>query len=786
VSNSSTLLPAGLMAAYAVTLLLFARRQREQIGMGKRRWLMLTLLLALLNAAVYLLPDDAHTQADTKNFFIGELTQPALGVILTGLVFVAFTYHTLRYLQYRSAPLWTAAALIWWGAQAAATITTKDLSIGQDGWLGTIYDPVVWPGIVAIAGWAVIGALLLIAAFYAFFKAHLPEVANQALFYAIIVPLVLLGGVLGTSGSTGMREIGWVAEFFGRVGAVYSMIAYRVFDIRRTLRQTLATGILTLFTALIIFWVLLTGREMDTDGDTLYLMLGLFALAVALIYIPLRTVAQNIVNRLFGGPTEGVSQVLRQFSEDISGVVELDALADVTQRTLHQVLRARRAGLILVSPGDDSTLQLEPVRRGLGEVPDHGVIFPDGPIFERLLKARAPLLQYDLDFGRTYASIKSEQRQFFEQMRMSAYAPVVVQNELIGIVCCGSKTSDDPFTNSDLELLMTVANQTGVALRNARLVADLRRREMEQAELNRRLSNTSDQLAQLDGVKTDFITIASHELRTPLAQIRGYTDIMEAMNEQGLLEQDQIESMTGNLRKAADRLENLIGAMLDVSQLNVNAMDLRFAQTSIENVMRMAIEPLTESVKNRKLMLSARGLRNLPPIQADMQRLVQAFRNVVLNAIKYTPDGGRIDISGYMKDNEIIVEVRDSGIGIDRAHQQLIFEKFFRVQDPSLHSTGTTKFMGAGPGLGLTIAKGVVEGHGGRIWVESEGQDPQRMPGSTFFIALPLTPPAEAKRVLPFEQGSKQMENFMRSQNPDAPNGEPEATLLKPPPGMRG
>jgi signal transduction histidine kinase len=285
----------------------------------------------------------------------------------------------------------------------------------------------------------------------------------------------------------------------------------------------------------------------------------------------------------------------------------------------------------------------------------------------------------------------------------------------------------------------------------------LRRAGEDMSQLNLDITSTKERLEQLDSVKTDFITIASHELRTPLAQIRGYTDILDALNEQGMLDPDQMTGMTTNLRKATDRLERLIADMLDVSQLGLDAMDLRFTQTTIDSVLRLAIEPLSESIKQRKLQLAARGLKGLPPIQADMQRLVQAFRNVVLNAIKYTPDGGRIDITAHVQQNdktrrdEIVVEIKDTGIGIDPKNHDLIFEKFFRVSDPGLHSTGATKFMGAGPGLGLTIARGVIEGHGGRIWVESSGYDQEKLPGSTFFIVLPVSPPEDAKRVMPFE-----------------------------------
>jgi signal transduction histidine kinase len=276
--------------------------------------------------------------------------------------------------------------------------------------------------------------------------------------------------------------------------------------------------------------------------------------------------------------------------------------------------------------------------------------------------------------------------------------------------------------------------------------------------LNNSLGNANDRMGKLDAVKTDFVTIASHELRTPLAQVRGYTDIIDALNDQGMLDQDQIRGLVTNLRKATERMEELISAMLDVSQLDVNAMDLRFTQTSPESVLRMAIEPLTDPIKQRKLTLSARGLKGLPMIEADMQRLVQAFRNVITNAIKFTPDGGRIDIiaSHQVADHptqgdSILIAIADTGVGMDEEHIPLVFNKFYRAFDPGLHSTGTYKFMGAGPGLGLTIAKGVVEGHGGRIWAESPGHDMENPKGSTFYVQLPLTPPETARRVMAFE-----------------------------------
>ena len=152
-----------------------------------------------------------------------------------------------------------------------------------------------------------------------------------------------------------------------------------------------------------------------------------------------------------------------------------------------------------------------------------------------------------------------------------------------------------------------------------------------------------------------------------------------------------------------------------------------------------------EAVEQRHLQLELHDVGQLPPIDADFERLVQAFHNVIGNAVKYTPDHGTITVSASLPQGAdggqefIEVVVSDSGIGIDPQYHDLIFEKFFRIGSPELHSTGSTKFKGAGPGLGLHIARGVIEAHGGHIWVESEGEDEERLPGSRFHVILPHT-----------------------------------------------
>lgn len=450
---------------------------------------------------------------------------------------------------------------------------------------------------------------------------------------------------------------------------------------------------------------------------------------------------------------------VRKYSRMIANASELDNLVEAVGRALSEVLGvSSHAALILVDEGDETGVNL--IDRDQG-----ARLARTSPIYQRFAIEQMPLTTAELNTDPAFKTLPEAERRFFTREAFSAYAPVLVNNALLGIVACQSSAP----TRRDLELLMTLAHQTSAPLRSARLVADLRRLNERTQGLFKTLEQAKEQVEKLDSVKTDFVTIASHELRTPLAQLRGYIDIIDTLNEQEMLDQDQVSNTLGNLRKATERMEELIAAMLDVSQIDVDAMDLRFAPTAIESAMRMAIEPLMEAIKQRRLTLSARGLRGLPLIQADLPRLVQAFRNVVVNAIKFTPDGGRIEISGSVKPADgsesefVLISIADTGVGIDPANLELIFKKFFRSSDPSLHSTGTYKFMGAGPGLGLTIARGVIEGHHGEIWAESSAHNMDTCPGSTFYIALPVKQPEDERRVLSIEEQTGVTESKLRT-----------------------
>jgi signal transduction histidine kinase len=155
-----------------------------------------------------------------------------------------------------------------------------------------------------------------------------------------------------------------------------------------------------------------------------------------------------------------------------------------------------------------------------------------------------------------------------------------------------------------------------------------------------------------------------------------------------------------------------------------------------------------KAFEERNIQMATNGLDELPLIPADPDMLQKVFYHIIMNAIKFTPDGGSITVSGkYLNGSEppqVQIAVRDTGIGIEPALHKLVFEKFNQTGDVLLHSSGKTKFKGGGPGLGLAIARGIVQAHGGQIWVESPGYNEQTNPGSTFFVSLPAGKQLEA------------------------------------------
>ena len=253
------------------------------------------------------------------------------------------------------------------------------------------------------------------------------------------------------------------------------------------------------------------------------------------------------------------------------------------------------------------------------------------------------------------------------------------------------------------------------------------------------LERTNRILEQMDRTKSSFIHISAHEMRTPLTIIQGYAYMLQQTAPKG----SDLESISNGLMEGFTRLEEVVNSMLDVSKIDSKSLKISKADTKLSLIIAKLNKNFQPALEERKLEFTTEGLDELPLILTDSDMLYKVFYHLVVNAIKYTPDGGKIKVAGTFIEvgedgPEVEVIVQDTGIGIAKQNHETVFEKFFQTGEVMLHSSGKTKFKGGGPGLGLSIARGIIQAHGGRIWLDSPGYDEEILPGTTVYVRIPV------------------------------------------------
>lgn len=258
----------------------------------------------------------------------------------------------------------------------------------------------------------------------------------------------------------------------------------------------------------------------------------------------------------------------------------------------------------------------------------------------------------------------------------------------------------------------------------------------------RELEGVNADLSRLDKMKDSFIQITAHELRTPLTLVYGYSRLM---NDNPFLS-ELVKADAGTrmvmdgMVHAIGRMQSIINEILVVSRIMTNQITLSLGVTDLGEIMVRILDDYADVLRDRRLSIFFDREQFPNAMRADWELMELLLKNIVSNAIKYTPDGGSITITARITGNQdtLRLMIQDTGIGIAPDEITRIFESFHTTSDPLLHSTSKTAFRGGGIGLGLAVCKGIVEAHGGRIWAESLGHDPDRLPGSNFVVVMPL------------------------------------------------
>jgi len=245
----------------------------------------------------------------------------------------------------------------------------------------------------------------------------------------------------------------------------------------------------------------------------------------------------------------------------------------------------------------------------------------------------------------------------------------------------------------------------------------------EIGELAAAINSMCERLHELDRLKADFFASMSHELRTPLTSIKEGTGLL--LDGVGGEITEKQRKLLRILAEESNRLITVVNSLLDLSKMEAGMMTYDFEVTHVDALIKRAVSEITPLVEAKEITLENELDGTVPPLRVDPERTLQVLRNLLGNAVKFTPKGGRVRIAAQPSNGKVAISVKDSGPGIPAESLTSIFEKFNQ-------GTRHTPYMSQGTGLGLAIAKNIITAHGGKIWAESEpGQ------GSTFIFVLP-------------------------------------------------
>ncbi len=293
--------------------------------------------------------------------------------------------------------------------------------------------------------------------------------------------------------------------------------------------------------------------------------------------------------------------------------------------------------------------------------------------------------------------------------------PIVAKDEAIGFILMGNVSSYTKVTEGDAELLSVLANQMGTAIENTRLYSELfnSHHELERRVRERtlELGRLNEELKRLNKVKSDFVSAVSHELRTPLTSIKGYASILMT-GKLGEVSQAQKERLE-KIDKHSNSLTRLVNNLLDISRIESGRFQMEMREISIKDALDSIVDVIAPQIKEKRISLKINAKTKQDKVRVDSSQFERVFINLLGNAVKFTPEKGRVTISAKEKDDVLEFSVEDSGIGIPKKDLEHVFEEFFR-SDNALDQKVK------GTGLGLSLVKKIIEAHKGKIWVESE------------------------------------------------------------------
>lgn len=379
-----------------------------------------------------------------------------------------------------------------------------------------------------------------------------------------------------------------------------------------------------------------------------------------------------------------------EVSLTLNSTLNLDDLLQYIIQSAAEVLNCEAASLLLYDEKNNRLFFAASTGTDMRKMAE--MLVPiDGSLAGTIFRDGRAIIQNDVRHDPRHFNAVSQQLKFDEHSFLGV--PMSIREKGVGVLEALNKKNGD-FTEDDAHLLSVLASQAAVAVQNARLVQALKK--------------ANEEISETDRLKSNFLALASHELRTPLGIIIGYATFLQDEPD------GEISENAERVLNAASQMRSVIDAMTSLQLLQARGMTFKPRVMPIQQILMAAYEemrPIAEEMRHVvKFELPAQPVL----VTADPEKLTPSFINIINNAIRFTPRGGHITIGAAPKSGNILAWVKDSGIGLAADQLNRIFDEFYQVE------SHTTRHYG-GLGIGLTIAKGLIETQGGRIWAESEG-----------------------------------------------------------------
>lgn len=503
----------------------------------------------------------------------------------------------------------------------------------------------------------------------------------------------------------------------------YAIVRYRLLDIKFVLRKStvyLASLTVILVLAIWIKYIFLLFFTNITDWvDLIILIISIF------LFSPIKHFFYKIANKYFFTSLYDSQEVVAELSDKLRTSLKINEIYNFIYEVLSNAFHVKVFGFL--SYNEKTGAYFLQYNNGI-DFRKRKKIQSNKYLHEKFIKNNKPIVTEEIK----NAEYNKKTKKFIDllsSLKIEVLAPLNLKNNTVGLLALGQKESGDMYNNEDFMVLKVVSSQAAIAIENAFLYKKTQdfnvklKKEIKKA--TQYLVVANQRLMRLDQAKSEFISIASHQLRTPLTIIKGYVSMM-LEGDFGELKLKQKDSLN-KVYESGERMIQLVNNLLNISRIEAGHLEFNYETVNFENIVNNIVDDLKKTIKQKKLRLDYIKLpEQLPLVKIDLEKIRQVLINLIDNAIKYTKQGS-ITVSLKAINQKIQFCVSDSGVGISKNDLPKLFKKFSRGKTISrIHTEGT--------GLGLYVARKMVEAHNGKIWAESKGENR----GSQFYFQLPV------------------------------------------------